>query len=184
MSTLPNKPTKAQMTHAIRDGVIVVGGGIQQVGSSIYFLGKRQSNRPELFPIFNNSGQDLDRSNIIGIDSPAADPTVNLARFRNQIAFVGSLPVAPTHYSSWGVIWAPVKNGAWGLVQLTGTAAVQVDITDTTHYNAGITSGDPTHLTSGQIAVARMVPPSSSTGLVWKYVTLNNTFRTTTKECT
>lgn len=139
---------------------------------------------PGQYPIENNSGANREQYEILGIDGPLFDPTVDLELFQQFIAFKGIVPTAPTHYSRWAICAEPILDGEIGLALIGGpVSAVQISVSSVDHYNAGITDGDPTQLTSGNVAVARMLFKPPSTGLQWMYVTLNNTMPTTLPNC-
>ena len=89
----------------------------------------------------NDSGSDLDRFEILGIDAPVIDPVDNEEAFKNRVAVSGVTPViAPpeedppdedpedSHEGRFVVLAEPVKSGKIGRAFAAGVCPVKIDV--------------------------------------------------------
>ena len=86
----------------------------------------------------NDSGSDLGRSEILGIDAPVIHPVDNEEAFKNRVAVSGITPVhappayAPrdkdSHVGRFVVLAEPVKSGKIGRAFAAGVCPVKIDV--------------------------------------------------------
>jgi len=68
----------------------------------------------------NDSGGDLNRLAVLGIDAPVFTPTDSLETFANGIALVGVTPTA-AHAGNFAVLVEPIQTGQLGRTCCRGT---------------------------------------------------------------
>jgi hypothetical protein len=131
--------------------------------------GSRGSN-PNVFFIENNSGADLDRGYVLGIDTPITTPDADEDRFCEGIAFEGVEPVAGTHEGKFAVLVEPINDGDLGRAAVAGIVQAKVDIQAETDKFADI-EGASTLLKSGASG-AKILWKETGTGEKWAVVRL------------
>lgn len=174
-----------RMVEAIeRANNLTVSGnlGIIESPTGITIVGLE--NLPDgMCAVLNNSGSDRNDRDILGIDGPLHEASDSLVGYQNNIQFKGVVPVAPDHYGRWGVCVGPIPSGKMGLLRVSGLAVVRLHVNDPTDLCAGISSGDPTQLQSGPVAVAQILATSVASGVTWAYVRLGTTIESEVFNC-
>ena len=97
----------------------------------------------------NDSGSDVDRMNVLGIDAPLIPPDANMDSFVHMPALIGVLPIKPYYLGKIAVAMEPIASGKIGLACVGGICAAKVSMTDLMDQYADV-SGVTTHLVSGQ----------------------------------
>lgn len=120
----------------------------------------------------NDSGSDVARNGVLGIDSPIIDPGDDVGQFRGRVLLSGVTPAAGTHEGKFVVMADAVKDGEIGRAWLDGAAMVQIDVTDANHTHAEIANGDADKLVSGSSGSAVILWKESGTGTLWAVVRL------------
>ncbi len=123
----------------------------------------------------NDSGADIPRFGILGLDSPVIGPDDNLASFQNQPAFSGSTPAAGTHEGRFAVVQQPLASGAIGPAVVDGLSVARINVADASHTYADVADGDATQLLSSAAGSARILWIASGTGTQWALVSLGHT---------
>ena len=128
--------------------------------------------RPDLcaVPIKNNSGGDLNRFAVVGIDSPIFTPTDNEDAFKNRVALVGVTPTVALHAGRFAIILEPIANGKIGQAAVAGVCPVQINVAAVTDTFADVTNSDSTALTSGSFGGATILWRATGTGPQWAIV--------------
>lgn len=140
--------------------------------------------------IRNDSGSDVPRFGVLGIDSPLFTPEQNLRSFQNIPAFRGSTPTAGTHEGKFGVTLEPIADGKIGRAVFSGLCVCKLNIEDDPTSSsssmpeqgsgeyADIKDGSLTCLDSNQDGSARVLWHEEDTvGEVWSYVHLGTYHR-------
>jgi len=127
-----------------------------------------------IFPILNDSGEDLGRFEIIGIKDSIIKPEDNLIAFQNRIAFIGEELIFPDHVGKYGILQEPIKDGKIGKAVFAGLSVVQVDMQDEAHIAAEITDGEPEFLTSTDSGSAQILFVEEGTGQKHSIVRVGN----------
>ena len=74
----------------------------------------------------NNSGSDLDRFAVLGIDTPIVRPSDNLDVFLKKIGLCGVTPDKNKHQGKFAVRLRPIANGDLGPAAIAGVVPVRV----------------------------------------------------------
>ena len=132
----------------------------------------------------NDSGSDLDRFEILGIDAPVIDPVDNEEAFKNRVAVSGVTPViAPpeedpgdTHVGRFVVLAEPVKSGKIARAYAAGICPVKIDVADESQdcRFAEIAEDLSSNLEVNPSGSAAILWRAGGTGLQWALVRLGN----------
>jgi hypothetical protein len=122
----------------------------------------------------NDSGGDIPRFGVLGLDGPIIEPGDNLASFQNQPAFSGSTPAAGTHEGRFALVQQPLASGAIGPAIVDGLSVARVNVADASHTYADIADGDATQLLSSAAGSARILWAAPGTGTQWALVSLGH----------
>lgn len=120
-------------------------------------------------PVKNNSGVDVARFGILGIDGILFSPTDNLQEFQNNFALKGITPAAG-HVGNFVIMQTPVANGRIGRGVVCGCTPVQVNVLETTHGFAEIKDTDATQLESAASGSAQIIYKESGIGTKWALI--------------
>ena len=122
----------------------------------------------------NNSGADVARFGVLGVDSPIFSPTASLVAFQEGIAINGVTPSSASHLGKFVVLLEPLANGKVGSACAAGLVPVQVNVANATDGFADVTGGDTSKLTSGTSGAAQILWKAGGTGTQWAIVRLAN----------
>lgn len=111
-----------------------------------------------IIKVKNESGQDMLRSHIVGLNDPIFLASDNLEVFKNQVLFRGVIP-SSSHKRRFAILLDPIISGGIGRAYIDGVAPVRINILDSSHVSCDITEGDPTQLVT--------VEGNSSCHLLW-----------------
>jgi hypothetical protein len=122
----------------------------------------------------NDSGDDLSRYTVLGIDSPIIDPEDSLDGFKNRVAVVGVTPTEDDHVGKFVVLLEPLKSGAIGMAYGAGICPVKVDVPDedVEYPYADIVDGETANLEAKHYGAAAILWRAGSTGVQWALVRL------------
>jgi len=76
----------------------------------------------------NDTGADLDRFDVVGIDPPLILPSTNLPVWKRQVNFSAVDPVLARHTGAWAVLAQPIRDQAIGAAIIAGCAPVAVTV--------------------------------------------------------
>lgn len=112
--------------------------------------GKRDLLRAEsgLLYIKNMSGSDLDRLEVLGIDSVLFSPGDNEKQFLDMAVLTGSTPDVDVHLGKFAVLAEPIKNGKVGRAWVHGVFPVKMSMLDSEHEFADVKDGETDYLES------------------------------------
>jgi hypothetical protein len=123
----------------------------------------------------NNSGSDVDRFGVLGIDDILISPDDNLESFKDQDAFIGVTPTKASHTGLYVIAWEPIPKDAIGWAYAYGVCTVQVNIDLEGDDTADVANSDRTQLESGPIGSAQILwVESPGTGTKWAKVRIGN----------
>ena len=131
----------------------------------------------DVIKVRNQSGQDLDRFAVLGIDSAIIPPDANALEFKNQPATNAIVPT-DAHAGQFIVLLDPLKNGRIGRAWVSGVCICQVRIDEDWHTFADIEAGKVTSLVSKPDGGAKILWREDGVGLLWAIVRLSNVART------
>jgi hypothetical protein len=119
--------------------------------------------------IRNDSGDNRDRFDILGLDDILIDPADNEVVFANMQAMVGVTPTSD-HLGMFAILLEPVAGGGIGRALLMGVTAVKVDIVDSSHAFADVDDGECGNLISGFAGSAEILWKEVGAGVKWAVV--------------
>lgn len=132
----------------------------------------------------NDSGSDLDRFEILGIDAPVIDPVDNEEAFKNRVAVSGVTPATAhaeddpgdTHVGRFVVLAEPVKSGKIGRAFAAGVCPVKIDVADESQdcRFAEIAEDLSSNLEVNPSGSAAILWRAGGTGLQWALVRLGH----------
>ena len=120
----------------------------------------------------NTTESDLDRFDILGIDSPVFTPDEAEQEFKNRVALRGVAPTLADHEGRFAILLEPIKAGGIGLAGVQGVFPVKVDVQDEDHGFADVDEGECGHLKSALTGAAQILWKESGTGEKWAVVRL------------
>jgi hypothetical protein len=127
--------------------------------------------------IVNESGDDVDRFGILGIDGPAILPSENADEFENRIVLAGVTPTSD-HFGRFAIVLEPLADGAIGRACIAGVCQVKIDMSDEGHGFAEVADGETGHLVSmesGSATILWFEPfGEEGPGEKWAVVRLGN----------
>gem|GEM_PF-2241186 len=117
----------------------------------------------------NTSGVAVGRLCVLGISNSLISVSSN--QFKEQMAFVGVVPLTASHGSGRFVITVePIAHNSLGRAIVTGVCQVQINVTDGNHSFADITNNDVTKLTSAETGPATILWKEAGTGTKWAVI--------------
>ncbi len=124
--------------------------------------------------IRNDSGSDVGRFAVLGIDEPVIGPATNLAEFKNRVAQACGTPELPRQFGRFVITMEPIRNGGIGRAWAAGVCPVQVSVDDDDAPNrlADIADGVTGHLKAGLFGAAAILWREGGTGNQWAVVRL------------
>ena len=129
--------------------------------------------------IKNESGDDRQRFNILGLGDPIFLPDAGAAAeqsFKNAVAFRGDLPDETLHKGKFVVLLEPLSAGAIGRAYLVGVTAARLRLEDSAQEvaRAEIIDQDAAALQPAADGSAQVLWHQQQTGDVWAVVRLGN----------
>ncbi|HUW33118.1 MAG TPA: hypothetical protein VM223_16035 [Planctomycetota bacterium] len=121
----------------------------------------------------NDSGADVGRFAVLGINGPLITPAASLDGFKNHLALIGVTPDTDTHAGRFVITGEPIKSGEIGAAYAAGVCQVQIDVTDDVHEYADVADGDTAKLASGTSG-ACILWKDAGAGTKWAIVRLGN----------
>lgn len=126
--------------------------------------------------IKNETGQDCDRFNIVGLGEPIISPDENLREFKKRVMFRGVVPNEELHGSKFAVLQEPVKAGhiARAIVFGNSIAKLQIENTEQKIKFAKLESGNSATLIPENSGPIKILWHEQKSGIVWAVVCINN----------
>lgn len=152
------------------------------IDAAVAHRGRNRDPRSELLQssreattilIRNDSGEDVPRFGVLGIDTIVISPDDNLAEFQNNPVLSGAVPSAGgslgTHTGKFVITTEPIEDGKIGRAVAVGIVPVQIDGDG---EFADITDADVTQLTAGDSGLASILYAEPGSGTRWALVRL------------
>jgi hypothetical protein len=117
----------------------------------------REFRQADIIRVENNSGYDVDRFGVLGIDGPRFTPDENLTEFSNRIVLKGTTPALPDHRGRFVVCLEPIADGKIGRAWVSGTCQARVDLVNDEHQFCEALGDDRSHLVSCHDGSARIL---------------------------
>ncbi|MEX0744877.1 MAG: hypothetical protein WD118_04680 [Phycisphaeraceae bacterium] len=104
----------------------------------------------------NDSGEDRDRFDVLGLDAPLITPEDNLPQFTNHVALKGVLPTAD-YRGRFALLLAPLKAGRIGHALLSGVSVARLKLLSPLHTHAQVAAGEAGYLLSSVGGAAQIL---------------------------
>lgn len=124
------------------------------------------------FPIRNDSGEDISRFGVLGIDSLIFDVQDNVDGFLDHPGLVGVKPQTPDHRSNFAIAVEPIRDGKIGRCRVSDVIQVKIDVGIEAHPFADVKHDSAAVLESRAAGAARILVKESGTGEKWALVRL------------
>lgn len=115
-----------------------------------------QYRQADIVLVKNDSGADVARFGVLGIDGVIFTPSDSLDTFQNQVALRGSTPFG-VHAGKFVVCLDPIPNAGIGRAWVSGVCQVKVDVATHTDRYCDVKPSDRTKLQSAQSGSARIL---------------------------
>ena len=125
----------------------------------------------DIIKVRNQSGRDLDRFAVLGIDSPIILPAVNDREFKNQVAINVVLPTE-NHAGQFVILLDPMRAGRMGRAWVSGVCPARIDVDEDWHQYVDIDAGNTDALKSKPDGAAQILWREPALGLRWAVVRL------------
>lgn len=112
--------------------------------------------RGDLIRVKNESGSDLPRGSILGLDEPIFLPSQSFDAFLREVTFRGVTPTSD-HFGRFAVMLEPVLAGAIARGWIAGATQARVLVDDPSHTCADVTPGSTEYLTSAEDGSAQIL---------------------------
>ncbi len=129
-----------------------------------------QTPQGSVVRVQNNSGGNLSRFSVLGIDGPVISATTNLEEFKAGVVLSGITPTSDHESGKFVILLEDLRDGYSGYAWVAGVAIVQVNVTNTAHAFAEAASGDSAKLTSASRGSAEILHVQSGTGTKWAII--------------
>lgn len=128
--------------------------------------------------IRNDSGEDVARFGILGVDGPLIDPKANEGEFAARIALSGVAPSLPDHRGRFVITLEPIAEGALGIACIGGVcqAKVLVGEGEDAPTAADAEPGETAYLVPRVDGSAAVLWVEPGEGEQWAVVRLGNPF--------
>ena len=128
--------------------------------------------RPILVPVRNDSGSDVERFGVLGIDAVIVTADDNLKAFQNQVTLTGTLPDPDVHSRRFVVTHDPIAAGKMGTAYVVGVCPGKVDVVAEDHVFADVAADQLQYLASRADGGADILWKQSGTGVKWAIIRL------------
>jgi hypothetical protein len=113
----------------------------------------------------NDSGADVPRFGVLGIDGPIVSPDDHADAFAQQVALKGVTPTLVAHAGRFVIAQAPIAAGAIGRAAISGVTIARVIMTSGTETRADVDNGQTGQLRSGS-GLVQILWTAGGTGTV------------------
>lgn len=134
-----------------------------------------QLRNADIVLVKNDSGEDVPRFGVLGIDGVIFTADDNLLEFQARVAFTGITPAEADHAGKFVICLDPIADGKIGRAWVSGVCHVQVDFTDAGHKFCDVKGTDRTKLASSTTGSARILyRDGTGTGTKWCVVRMGD----------
>lgn len=133
-----------------------------------------QLRNADIVLVKNDSGEDVPRFGVLGIDGVIFTADDNLLEFQARVAFTGITPAEADHAGKFVICLDPIADGKIGRAWVSGVCAAKVDIGSAAHKFADVLDGDNTQLRSTDSGSARILYREAATGEQWCVVRMGD----------
>jgi len=153
------------LLDAWRSGELASGGGAGMGGAGM----------GGIVPVRNDSGGDLDRFAVLGINGVIYTPNQNLDGFKNGPALAGVTPNYPDagmggHRNKFVVLQEPLASSGIGRAMILGVTPVKVNVLNLYQQAVDVENGNATRLRSCWMGGGRILCRPDALGEQWAFV--------------
>lgn len=127
----------------------------------------RANHWGNLVEIKNNSGSNVDRFGVLGIDGPIITPSTNLDEFKLRIYLSGTTPSSSSHKGKFVVCRDAIPDGDTGKAWIAGVCPAYVNINSTSDETCDVKDSNASQLDSTNGGSAQILWKDSGTGPLW-----------------
>ncbi len=127
-----------------------------------------------IIKIKNDSGEDRNRFDILGIDEPIIAVADSLETWKNEVQLKGVVPDIAKHQGKFVILLEPLAKDGIGRAFISGACSCQVFVDDANHQFAEVEDEQTSRLRSTQFGSAKILWKETGTGLLWADVRLGN----------
>lgn len=167
----PGEPMRrdAATENAMRDAARAYQQSGQRLGSETL----RGEVNSGVVLVRNDSGDDVPRFGILGIDSPIVTPTDSMAEFKSRVMLSGVVPI-DSHAVRFGVTLEPLKDKQISRnVVVSGVVQCQINVTNAAHTLAKANSPDVDKLVSDATTGVPILWKQTGTGTKWAIIRID-----------
>lgn len=130
--------------------------------------------------IANQSGEDLNRFGVLGINGVLITPTDNEQAFKNQVVLTGTIPSVTSHFGRFAVLLEPIASGKIGRACVSGVCPAKIQFIDNDDvWRADVTDGSTTCLSANATGAAVILWTDSMGGgsgddIRWAVIKIGN----------
>ncbi len=117
----------------------------------------------------NETGLDLSRCSVVGLNGPLFTPTDDLNAFLREPTFRGIIPTS-SHVGKFAILLEPALQDRVAKAFVAGVCMVQVDVSSTGHDFAEVVSGETEYIESVESGTTRILWSEGGTGIQWAIV--------------
>lgn len=104
------------------------------------------ASSPGIVLVRNDSGANVGRAAVLGIDGVVIAPDVSVNEFQNRPLISGVSPTDPDHVGKFVVTMEPIPAAKIGRAVIDGIVACQIQVFDDAAQFAGVLDAEPDHL--------------------------------------
>lgn len=130
----------------------------------------RKFRQADLFPVRNETSEDLGQFAIVGIASPIITPTDNEDEFRNRVSLRGLTPDDSLHVGKFAILQEPAAQNEIAQAAIAGVSVCKVYVDDEDHDRAEMADGVTGYLQSGSTGSATILWKEEGTGEKWAVI--------------
>lgn len=133
-----------------------------------------QFRQADIVLVKNDSGEDVPRFGVLGIDGVIFTADDNLLEFQARVAFTGVTPAEADHAGKFVICLDPIADGKIGRAWVSGVCAAKVNIASPAHRFADVLAGNVTTLRSCDSGTARIMYREGTSGDQWCVVRMSD----------
>ncbi len=107
--------------------------------------------------IQNNTGEDLERFDIVGVDAAVIKPDNNPVEFATRRIMSSAIPTVKDYWGRFAIMTVPVAKTKFGLACISGIYIALVDVLKETHIFADVKTDEVNHLKSDDSGAAQIL---------------------------
>lgn len=130
-----------------------------------------QTRSTTIIRVKNETGGDLGRNTVVGLDGPIFTPTDNENIFLQEVTFRGITPDIAKHKRRYAVLLEPAPDGRIVRAYLAGLCQVKVDVADASHEYVVIKDAATDRMNSSRHGHARILWREGDQGYGYGYET-------------